>query len=35
MDTMTFRNDTLQEELQFVTHKSGLRVYVLPKKGFH
>ena len=35
MDTMTFRNDTLQEALQFVTHKSGLRVYVLPKKGFH
>ncbi len=34
MNIETFRNEQLKEEMQFVTHKSGLRVYVFPKKGF-
>ena len=28
-------NSKLGEEMQFVLHKSGLRVYVFPKKGFN
>ena len=34
MNIETFRNEQLKEEMQFTTHKSGLRVYVFPKRGF-
>ena len=27
-------NSELCEEMQYVVHKSGLKVYVFPKKGF-
>ena len=26
--------DTLHETLYYATHKTGLRIYVIPKKGF-
>lgn len=29
-----FYNEKLQEKMQFAVHKSGLRIYVFPKKGF-
>ena len=29
-----FKNHELNEEMQFALHKSGLRVYLFPKKGF-
>ncbi len=34
MNTKKFFNSALGEEMQFVLHKSGLRVYLFPKKGF-
>lgn len=34
MEVQKFYNPALDEEMQFVTHESGLRVYVFPKKGF-
>lgn len=33
-DIKRFYNENLDEEMLFATHKSGLRVYVFPKKGF-
>lgn len=34
MEIKEFYNEKLQEKMQFAVHKSGLRVYVFPKKGF-
>lgn len=34
MDIKKIFNSELGEEMQFVRHKSGLRVYLFPKKGF-
>ncbi len=34
MDIQKFTNPALCEDMQFALHKSGLRVYVFPKKGF-
>ena len=34
MSVQKFVNKELGEEMQFALHKSGLRVYVFPKKGF-
>lgn len=35
MSTEQFVNSELKEEMQFAEHKSGLRVYLFPKKGFN
>lgn len=32
--TETYKNPKLKEEMQFITHKSGLKIYLFPKKGF-
>ncbi len=34
MDIKNISNTALDEEMQYAVHKSGLRVYVFPKKGF-
>lgn len=34
MDIKKISNTALDEEMQYAVHKSGLRVYVFPKKGF-
>lgn len=34
MSIQKFINTELGEEMQYITHESGLRVYVFPKKGF-
>ena len=34
MQIEQIRNEQIQEEMQYTVHKSGLRVYVFPKKGF-
>ncbi len=35
MSVQKFINTELGEEMQYITHKSGLRVYVFPKKNFN
>lgn len=34
MDIKKISNTALDEEMQYAVHKSGLRIYVFPKKGF-
>ena len=34
MNKEIYINKELQEEMQYIVHKSGLRIYLFPKKGF-